>query len=92
MEVQGSGQKLTTQETKVAELVALGATNKQAAEKLGITEKTVKFHLTNVYKKLGVNRHMLILKYGSSLASGILPMVSSVESVETNTATPTAQG
>jgi len=36
-------------------LVARGATNKQAAAKLFISEATVKTHLLHVYSKLGVN-------------------------------------
>lgn len=37
----------------IAELLK-GQTNQQIAEKLFITEKTVKYHLTGVYKKLHV--------------------------------------
>jgi DNA-binding CsgD family transcriptional regulator len=38
----------------VAEEVARGATNKEAARRLGITERTVKAHLGAVFAKLGV--------------------------------------
>jgi len=34
--------------------VARGLTNRAIATELFVTEQTVKFHLTNVYKKLGL--------------------------------------
>lgn len=45
---------LTPTERQVAELVASGATNKEAAEKLFMSVATVKTHLTRVYSKVGV--------------------------------------
>ncbi|MGW1214448.1 LuxR C-terminal-related transcriptional regulator [Streptomyces sp. NPDC002499] len=45
---------LTPQEFQVAQAVARGATNKQAASALFLSPKTVEFHLGNVYRKLGV--------------------------------------
>ena len=44
---------LTRQETKLMRLACRGATNKDAAKALGLSEATVKFHLGNVYRKLG---------------------------------------
>ncbi len=51
---------LTAQEQKVLELVGKGLTNKKVGVELGITEKTVKFHLTKIYKKLGITRYQII--------------------------------
>lgn len=51
---------LTAQEQKVYELVSKGLSNKAVGTELGITEKTVKFHLTKVYKKTGLTRYQLI--------------------------------
>lgn len=45
---------LTTRELEVLQLVAAGATNGEIAQKLWVTEQTVKFHLSNVYRKLDV--------------------------------------
>jgi DNA-binding NarL/FixJ family response regulator len=45
---------LSHRELEVLELVAGGATNKEAAARLFITEATVKTHLLNIYAKLGV--------------------------------------
>jgi DNA-binding NarL/FixJ family response regulator len=46
--------RLSTRETEVLNLVATGLPNKQIARRLGITERTVKAHLTAVYQELGV--------------------------------------
>ena len=45
---------LTKRETEILRLVAEGYSNSQAAEMLWVTEQTVKFHLSNIYKKLHV--------------------------------------
>ena len=45
---------LTLREKEILALVAEGATNGQIAQMLWVTEQTVKFHLSNTYRKLGV--------------------------------------
>ena len=45
---------LSPQELQVALRVAEGATNREAAEALFVTTKTVEFHLGNVYRKLAI--------------------------------------
>jgi len=47
-------QALTERETEVLQLTAQGLANKQIAVQLGISEHTVKFHLSALYAKLGV--------------------------------------
>jgi DNA-binding NarL/FixJ family response regulator len=42
---------LSNRESEVAELVTKGMSNKEVANQLFVTEKTVKFHLTNIYKR-----------------------------------------
>lgn len=44
---------LSKREREVLRLVADGNSNKQIAQKLGITERTVKFHVTSIRSKLG---------------------------------------
>lgn len=57
--------QLTQRERAVADAVARGATNKEAARILGITERTVKAHLGAVFAKLGVrDRLQLVLALG----------------------------
>ena len=45
---------LTAREVEILRLVAEGYSNRRLAELLAVSEPTVKFHLTNVYRKLGV--------------------------------------
>jgi DNA-binding CsgD family transcriptional regulator len=45
---------LTRRELEVLRLVSGGATNRAVAATLWVTDQTVKFHLSNVYRKLGV--------------------------------------
>ncbi len=47
--------ELTPREWVVLELAAKGMTNPEIAEQLSVSENTVKFHLQNVFQKLGVN-------------------------------------
>jgi DNA-binding NarL/FixJ family response regulator len=45
---------LTTRELEILQLVAAGSTNGEIARRLWVTEQTVKFHLSNIYRKLEV--------------------------------------
>ncbi len=45
---------LTAREQMVAEQIATGATNREISERLEITERTVKAHLSAIFEKLGV--------------------------------------
>jgi DNA-binding NarL/FixJ family response regulator len=45
---------LSTREREVLQLVAEGLANKQIATRLGIAERTVKVHLGNVFRRIGV--------------------------------------
>jgi DNA-binding NarL/FixJ family response regulator len=45
---------LSEREREVLELVAAGLANKQIAARLGISEKTVKAHLTRIFREIGV--------------------------------------
>jgi DNA-binding NarL/FixJ family response regulator len=45
---------LTGRELDIVQAVADGLSNKEIAQKLWVTEQTVKFHLTNVYRKLDI--------------------------------------
>ena len=49
-----SSEGLTGREREVLQLVASGLANKQIARRLGISEKTVKGHLTQVFQTIGV--------------------------------------
>jgi DNA-binding NarL/FixJ family response regulator len=49
-----SGEQLTDRERQVLALVREGLANKQIARRLGISERTVKAHLTSVFATIGV--------------------------------------
>jgi DNA-binding NarL/FixJ family response regulator len=49
-----SADELSEREAAVLALVAQGLTNTQIAQRLSISDNTVKFHLQNIYSKLGV--------------------------------------
>lgn len=51
----GERPRLTVREQEVLEHVARGENNKEIAGMLYISEKTVKNHLTNIFRKLGVD-------------------------------------
>jgi DNA-binding CsgD family transcriptional regulator len=46
---------LTPQERSVAQAVAAGMSNREAAEVLFLSPRTIEYHLSNVYRKLGVH-------------------------------------
>lgn len=45
---------LSPSEENVATYVMMGLSSKEIGERLFVTEKTIKFHLTNIYSKSGV--------------------------------------
>ena len=47
--------KLTRRETEVLKLITLGYLNKEIADELCISEKTVKNHVSNIFKKIEVS-------------------------------------
>ena len=47
---------LTSRETEIAALVAAGLSNREIGQRLGMTEGSVKWHLQQVYDKIGIRR------------------------------------
>jgi DNA-binding NarL/FixJ family response regulator len=56
---------LTAREREVLQLAAEGLANKQIALSLGISEHTVKFHLSSLYTKLGVTSRTEAIRAGA---------------------------
>ena len=54
---------LSPRELEVLQLVAAGASNSEIARRLWITEQTVKFHLSNIYRKLDVGNRTEASRY-----------------------------
>ncbi|MFL6127410.1 LuxR C-terminal-related transcriptional regulator [Actinophytocola sp.] len=50
----GGGTELTRQEAKIARLAAAGHSNRQIAAELCLTVRTIEFHLSGAYRKLGI--------------------------------------
>jgi two-component system, NarL family, nitrate/nitrite response regulator NarL len=58
----GQLDNLTAREKEIVELIVEGATNKEVAQALDIGERTVKGHVSNIFRKLGVpDRLKLVL-------------------------------
>jgi DNA-binding NarL/FixJ family response regulator len=54
---------LSSREMEVIALIVAGYTNKDLANKLGITENTAKHHITNIFDKLGVSNRLELVLY-----------------------------
>ena len=50
---------LTARELEILQLVLAGYTNKAIAAEIFISEKTVEFHLDNIYTKIGVRTRLM---------------------------------
>ena len=58
-----AGEKLSDRESEILHGLLRGLANKEIAEELKITVKTVKFHAANIYRKRGVpNRYALMAR------------------------------
>jgi DNA-binding NarL/FixJ family response regulator len=62
---------LTSRELEILRLAAQGMTNGRIARELWVTEQTVKFHLSNTYRKLGVSNRTEASRH--ALATDPLP-------------------
>jgi DNA-binding NarL/FixJ family response regulator len=55
--------ELTERERTILQCAAQGLTTAQISRELWISEHTVKFHLTNIYRKLGVSNRAAAVRY-----------------------------
>jgi DNA-binding NarL/FixJ family response regulator len=63
-------ERLTRRETQIVELVCLGLQNKKIAERLSITETTVRHHLTSIFDKLSLTNRMELMRYAYGPPAG----------------------
>jgi DNA-binding NarL/FixJ family response regulator len=63
--VEELSEPLTSREREVLELLGQGLSNKLIASELHISEHTVKFHLSSLYAKLGVNNRAEAVSQGA---------------------------
>ena len=54
---------LTAREVEILRLVARGLTNRQLAEQLGVSTRTVDAHLRSIYAKLGIKSRSAATRY-----------------------------
>lgn len=59
--------KITKTESRIIKLIAAGETNKSIAEKLSVSEKTVKAHITNIFEKLHLHNRYQLMLYGKRM-------------------------
>jgi DNA-binding CsgD family transcriptional regulator len=62
---------ITPREIEILELIALGLSNREIAEKLFVSENTVKTHSSRVFDKLGAKRRTQAVQFGKEF--GLLP-------------------
>ena len=63
--------QLSAQERRVLALVAEGKTNKEIADQMGLSDKTVKNYLSNIFEKLQISRRsQAAVLYAESRQSG----------------------
>jgi DNA-binding NarL/FixJ family response regulator len=55
---------LTKTESRIINLIASGHTNKEIAEKLRVSEKTIKAHITSIFIKLNIQNRYQLMVYG----------------------------
>ncbi len=65
--------ELTPRELEILQLVAEGHSNSKLARMLWVTEQTVKFHLSNIYRKLDVSNRTEASRWAQ--LNGLLPSV-----------------
>jgi DNA-binding NarL/FixJ family response regulator len=62
---------LTRREQEILELIAAGLSTREMAERLGVSENTVKSHAARLFDKLGARRRTQAVQ--SARAAGLLP-------------------
>ena len=65
------GPELSARELEVLAEVREGLPNRKIASLLGITEEGVRYHLSNIYRKIGVSGRAYAVRYAE--ARGLLP-------------------
>jgi DNA-binding NarL/FixJ family response regulator len=73
-----SWDRLTDPERTIAELVAHGLSNRQAAERIFLSPHTVSFHLRKVYRKLGISSRVELTRITIERERAGLPTTASV--------------
>ena len=70
---------LTDREVTILRALTRGLSNREIGQELWVTEQTVKFHLSNIYRKLGVSNRTEASRWAQ--LHGLLPASSSQDVV-----------
>jgi DNA-binding NarL/FixJ family response regulator len=54
---------LSSRELQIVEAIESGCTNREIAQELRLSERTVKYHLTNIFSKCGVAGRMELARH-----------------------------
>jgi DNA-binding NarL/FixJ family response regulator len=65
-------EEITSRETDVLRMLAEGLVNKDIATRLGISEHTVKFHISSILDKLGASTRTEAVALG--IRRGLIPI------------------
>jgi two-component system, NarL family, nitrate/nitrite response regulator NarL len=60
---QQQAQNLSRQQQKIIEAIVEGCSNRDIAQEMSLSERTVKYHLTQIFQKLGVSGRMELARY-----------------------------
>jgi DNA-binding NarL/FixJ family response regulator len=70
-----AGVGLTRREREILALVAEGHSNRTLAQMMWVTEQTVKFHLSNIYRKLDVSNRTEASRWAHTHSLALAPVV-----------------
>ncbi len=71
-EAQGPATGLSRRELEVLRLLSVGASNREIADRLVLSTRTVETHLANIYGKLGVRSRVEAVRF--ALGAGLVPV------------------
>jgi DNA-binding NarL/FixJ family response regulator len=68
-----SAKRLTARELEIVRFVAIGLRNAEVAERMSISESTVKTHLNNIFQKLGMRDRLGLVHY--AIKTGLVAVI-----------------
>ena len=76
---------LTNREMEIISLLSAGSSNQQIADKLFVSEHTVKSHLFNIFRKINVHNRIQALNWIHQNLGPILPNIETARSLQRHT-------
>src|ERR1700746_2869459 len=69
-----NGELLSPRQREIFDLIVVGQSNKEIARTLGLSEGTVKIHITKLFEKLGVRHRGGVAVAGAKLGLSLVPL------------------